>query len=112
MRNTTKKLTVFVLALSLGVVAFASENDNVNIGSDLLKNEVDRQLRSLVAPNMQEIVGNVFDENVRKHRDGSLYKLILVNDKILSKYQTINYWINKHYKYKLNPDTGKSIYLK
>lgn len=96
MRKMTKKLSafVFVIALSLGSVAFASENDNAKVSSNLLKKEVDRQLRSLDAPNTREIVDDILGENVRKHHDSSLYKLILVNDKILNKYQTINYGIN------------------
>lgn len=110
MRIITKKLSAFVvvLVLSLGGVSFAFENDNAKLKSNLLIKEVDRQLRSLDAPNMQEIIGDIFDENVRKHRNSSLYELILVNDKILDKYQTINYGINKDFKNNLNMNLVKT----
>jgi len=113
MKKITKKLSafVFVVALSLGSVAVASENDNAKFSSNLLKKEVDRQLRGLDAPSMRETVDDLLGENVRKHRDSSLYKLILVNDKILNKYQTINYGINKHFKYNLNLDMEKNANL-
>ena len=103
---------VFVSVFSVGNFAIAAEIDTNKLNSDLLKKEVDRKASSPESLNMQQIAYDLLERNVRKHRDSSLYKLILVNDKISTKYQNLNYRINKLLKYKVDIKLNHDIKLK
>jgi len=104
MRKISKKLLVVIFALSTYGFVIASENDNLKSGSDVLKDRVDEKLSQHTDHNIHYVVNNHLEHNVKKHRDSSRYKLILVNDKISSKYTTLNYMINKQLKYGPNSE--------
>ena len=114
MKKVKEKLLVivFVSVFSVGNFAIAAEIDTNKLNSDLLKKEVDRKASSPESLNMQQIAYDLLERNVRKHRDSSLYKLILVNDKISTKYQNLNYRINKLLKYKVDIKLNHDIKLK
>ena len=108
MKSITKKLSsiVFTAALLLGNVTIAAENESTDLKGDLLKQKVDKQILNVKKHDMLEVAHDILDENVRKHRDSSLYKSILVNDKIQGRYENLNYKINKFFKYELYEGSG------
>ena len=99
MRSIRENLLVMVLTVSISGVAMASENETGKLSSDLLKNQVDKELRLHVEQNISQRVNDHLDHNVKKHRDSGRYYLILVNDKISDNYTTLNYKINKQFRY-------------
>ena len=110
MKSINKKLSsiVFIAAFMLGSMTLAAENGSRDLRGDLLKKKVDNQILTVKNQDMQEVVHDIIDENVRKHRDSTLFKSIMVNDKIQGRYENLNYKINKYFKYELNEDSGSN----
>jgi len=51
------------------------------------------------ADKIQQDVKTVLDENIKLHNHSRLYNLIMVEDKIESKYESIHYWSLRYFKY-------------